>query len=166
MPSTSTLTKEEKDKIKAAVPSSSFKVQTAALARIYYAYPNPQTWSYSGIQGALAFVLDLSRNVFCLKMVDIVGTRGVVWQHELYDGFEYYEDRPYFHTFEGDECMIAIVLADSNEAKTLYKKVTSKKNAPGGGKAKATPTRKKTVKGKIDKSMISGPKDGLHVLQR
>lgn len=102
MPSQSTLTKDEKDKVKAAVPSSSFKVQTAALARIYYAYPDPRAWSYSGIQGALAFVLDLGRGSFMFKMVDVVGTAGVTWEHELYDGFEYFEDRPYFHTFESD----------------------------------------------------------------
>ena len=102
MPSQSILTKEEKDKVKAAVPSSSFKVQTAALARIYYAYPNPKEWSYTGLQGAIAFVHDSSRNAPYFRMVDLDGTRGITWEHECYDGFELFQDRPYFHSFAGD----------------------------------------------------------------
>lgn len=102
MPAQTTLSADEKAKIKQAVPSSSYKIQTATTARIYYAYPDTSSWSYSGLQGAIALAQDKSRNVFTFKMVDVTGTRGVIWEHELYEGFEYYEDRPFFHTFEGD----------------------------------------------------------------
>ena len=108
MPTTSALSADEKAKVKAAVPTSSFKIQTATPARVYYAFPGSSNWSYSGLQGGLAFGQDKSRNTFHLKMVDISGTRGVVWEHELYEGFEYFEDRPYFHTFEGDVSNILI----------------------------------------------------------
>lgn len=102
MPAQTTLSADEKAKIKQAVPPSSFKIQTAATARIYYAHPDTSSWGYSGLQGAVALAQDKSRGVFMFKMVDITGTRGVIWEHELYEGFEYYEDRPFFHTFEGD----------------------------------------------------------------
>ena len=48
------------------------------------------------------FVYDKQKNVFCFQMVDLAGTRGVIWEHELYEGFEYNLDRNYFHSFAGD----------------------------------------------------------------
>ena len=101
MPAQSTLSNEEKTKVKAAVNSPANKIFTAALARIYYAYPKPDEWSYTGLQGALAFVKD-TQGVFNLKLVDLSGTRGIIWEHELYEGFEYFQDRPFFHSFPGD----------------------------------------------------------------
>ena len=101
MPAQSTLSNEEKTKVKAAVNSPANKIFTAALARIYYAYPKPDEWSYTGLQGALAFVKD-TQGVFYLKLVDLAGTRGIIWEHELYEGFEYFQDRPFFHSFAGD----------------------------------------------------------------
>ena len=103
MPAQSTLSSDEKTKVKAAVNSPANKIFTAALARIYYAYPKPDEWSYTGLQGALAFVKD-TQGVFYLKLVDLAGTRGIIWEHELYEGFEYNEDRSFFHSFAGDVC--------------------------------------------------------------
>ncbi|KIM80148.1 hypothetical protein PILCRDRAFT_98005 [Piloderma croceum F 1598] len=158
MPSQSTLSSDEKNKVKSAVPVSSFKIHTAALARIYFAYPEPSRWSYGGLQGALAFVHDKQKNIFSMKMVDLAGTRGVIWEHELYEGFEYFSDRPYFQSFAGDECMIGVVFAEESEAKTFYKKVTGRKAEKS--KAASSPTRKSAKNGKINKSMISGPASG------
>ena len=102
MPAVSTLTDDEKSRVKSAIPKGSNKIQTVALARVYYAHPNPNDWAYSGLQGALAFTYDNSRSAFYFRLVDLVGTRGIMWEHEFYDGFEYYQDRPYFHSFPGD----------------------------------------------------------------
>jgi hypothetical protein len=57
MPSTSTLTSTEKSLIKkyAIISSANDKIITATIARIYYAWPDPAKWSYSGIAGALVF---------------------------------------------------------------------------------------------------------------
>ncbi|KAI0330310.1 WH1-domain-containing protein [Cubamyces sp. BRFM 1775] len=157
MPAQSTLSSDEKTKVKAAVNSPANKIFTAALARIYYAYPKPDEWSYTGLQGALAFVKD-TQGVFYLKLVDLAGTRGIIWEHELYEGFEYNQDRSFFHSFPGDDCMIGIVFADESEAKTFYKKVTSKKT--DSELARTQRCAKPSKGGKIDKSMISGPTAG------
>ncbi|TFY56984.1 hypothetical protein EVG20_g8717, partial [Dentipellis fragilis] len=165
MPAQSTFSPDDKAKIKSSLPKASNKILTAALVRVYYAYPSPSAWSYAGLQGALAFVADKSKNAYFLRLVDLTGTRGVVWEHELWEGFEYNQDRPYFHSFAGDECMIGIVFADEGEAKTLHKKVTARKDlASGSTKAKKYGTSKPTTKKKsgshIDKSLISGPTQG------
>lgn len=101
MPATSSLSAEEKTKVKHSV-SSSDKIFFATVARIYYAYPNPNKWSYTGIQGGLALTRDTKHNTFHFKVVDLDGTRGVIWEHELYDNLEFYQDRPYLHSFAGD----------------------------------------------------------------
>lgn len=102
MPTQSTLTTDEKARIKNAIPAPSNKIFFAALARIYYAYPKPGKWSYAGLQGALVFTLDNSNNTYHFKMVDLDGTRGVLWDHELYENLEYNRERSFFHSFEGD----------------------------------------------------------------
>jgi hypothetical protein len=103
MPAQSTLSADEKAKVRSALPQPTYKIHTAALARIYYAHPNPNEWSYSGMQGALALVRDSGKgNALSFALVDLGGTRGVIWTHELYDKFEYFQDRPFFHSFAGD----------------------------------------------------------------
>jgi neural Wiskott-Aldrich syndrome protein len=103
MPAQSSLSSDEKSKIKSTLPASSYKIFSAVLARIYYAHPNPAEWSYAGLQGALALVQDKGGpGAMHLKLIDVQGTRGVVWKHELYKGFEYNADRGFFHSFAGD----------------------------------------------------------------
>lgn len=101
MPSKS-LTPEEKTKVTSAIPNSFNKIFAAVPARIYFAHPQRDKWSYGGLQGALAFTYDKSQDAFVLKLVDFTGTRGIIWKHELYDQFEYHKDRPFFHSFAGD----------------------------------------------------------------
>ncbi|KIJ62262.1 hypothetical protein HYDPIDRAFT_30526, partial [Hydnomerulius pinastri MD-312] len=155
MPSQSSLSADEKNLVKKALPD---KVLTAVPGRVYFAHPQPTKWSYGGLQGALAFSRDESKGAFFLKLVDLTGSRGVIWQHELYDGFEYFQDRPYFHSFAGDECMIGFVFAGEKDAKLFHKKVTTRKADKVPKVAPAAKANKKG--GKIDKSMISGPTAG------
>jgi len=102
MPVQSSFNSDEKAKIKTHISSSSYKIQTAAFARIYFAYPDPHKWSYGGLQGAVVFVKDTARDTYFFKMVDVSGTQGVLWEHELWQNFEYFQDRPQFHSFAGD----------------------------------------------------------------
>ena len=101
MPSSSSLSANEKAHIKLIVPPPT-KILAASLARIYFAHPDPSSWSYGGLQGALLLIADRARGAHFLNLVDLVGNRGVIWEHEIYDGFDYYQDRPFFHTFAGD----------------------------------------------------------------
>ncbi|EJT99601.1 PH domain-like protein, partial [Dacryopinax primogenitus] len=168
------ISSDDKAKIKSTLPTSTNKVSTAALARVYYAYPDPSYWSYAGFEGGLALVFDKGRNSNWFKLIDLSGTRGVIWEHELYEPFQYNEDRPFFYSFEGDECSIGLVFSDESEAKTMRKKVEGR--AKSSKKAVApvqqaapvpsSPTGKKSKKkkgGKIDKSMISAPTEFKHL---
>ena len=95
----STITDNDKSKIKGVVLT---KIWAATLARIYYSYPQPNKWCYTGLQGALVFTRDKSDGAYHFKLVDLEGTRGILWNHELYENFEYYSENSFFHSFEGD----------------------------------------------------------------
>lgn len=120
MPSHSSLTSSEKSLIKKHAPTSSGdKIHSAAIGRIYYAFPDPTKWSYSGISGAVVFgwgqaggwlkVVDLAVSAASLSTKEAgltiwegQGTRGVVWQHTVVEDMPYYQDRTFFHTFPSD----------------------------------------------------------------
>jgi hypothetical protein len=101
MPSSSTLSANEKTLVRSLIPSPT-KILAASLARIYFAHPDPYSWSYGGLEGALVIAADRTRGAHFFYLVDLVGTRGVIWEHEIYKGFEYNQDRLFFHTFAGD----------------------------------------------------------------
>ncbi|KAJ7653313.1 hypothetical protein DFH06DRAFT_1048151 [Mycena polygramma] len=156
MPSRSTLHSDGKNKVKAAIPAASNKILFATLARIYYAHLDPNKWSYSGLQGALAIARDNSKKSYAFRLVDLDGTRGVIWDYELYNGLEYNPDRAFFHSFAADDCMIGFLFADEREAKAFWKKVTTKKEKPSAAKP-ASKKNNANKGGNIDNSKISGP---------
>ncbi|PRQ72219.1 hypothetical protein AAT19DRAFT_9558 [Rhodotorula toruloides] len=172
MPSHSSLTSSEKSLIKKHAPSSSGdKIHSAAIGRIYYAFPDPTKWSYSGISGAVVFGWGQAGG--WLKVVDLAGTRGVVWQHTVVEDMPYYQDRTFFHTFPSDDCMIGIAFSSESEAADLFKKISlrhkyaskfSSSSAPSSSsKPSSSSPSKKKKKGGIDKSMIGAPTGFSHV---
>ncbi|RSH81390.1 Wiskott-Aldrich syndrome protein 1 [Saitozyma podzolica] len=170
MPSVSTLSADDKAKIKRAVPTSGGggnKIVTAAVARVYQAKEGASSWSYAGVEGALVFCADKHRGGLWFRVVDLAGNRGVVWEHELPNEIEYNQEKPFFHAWQGDFAQYAFVFAAESEASDFYKKVANrskyavkvKEDKKEKEKEKSTPTKKKKG-GKIDKSLISGPTAG------
>lgn len=101
MPSSSTLSTNDRSLIKSIIHSPT-KILAASFARIYFAHPDPRSWSYGDLQGALVLIADRARGAHFLTLVDLVGSGGVLWEHEIYKDFEYNQDRPFFHSFPGD----------------------------------------------------------------
>lgn len=120
------LTTPDKEKIKRVIPKANNKIIDATVARLYIAYPDPTKWVYTGLMGAIALVDDLVGHTFFLKLVDITGHRGVIWDQELYVNFEYNQDRKFFHTFEIEDCLVGLLFEDTNDASHFYKRVINK----------------------------------------
>lgn len=120
------LTPQDKEKVKRAIPKASNKVIDATVARLYIAYPDPTKWTYTGLSGSVALVDDLVGHTFFLKLVDIVGSQGVLWDQELYVDFNYSQDRKFFHTFETEECLMGLLFEDTSDAAHFYKRVTTR----------------------------------------
>ncbi|QSS54704.1 actin associated protein Wsp1 [Histoplasma capsulatum var. duboisii H88] len=126
----SILTDADKETVRRTVPKPSNKILAVAVARLYVAHPNPQKWTYTGLQGAAVLANDLVGHTFWIKLVDVSPAgRGVVWDQEIYDGFSYNQDRTFFHTFELEECLAGLSFADEKEAKTFLKKVQEREKS-------------------------------------
>ena len=117
------LTSEDKEKIKRAIPKASNHIIDATVARLYIAYPEPTQWQYTGLMGAITLVDDLVGHTYFLKLVDIIGHRGVIWDQEVYVDFGYNQDRTFFHTFEIEECLVGLLFEDTSDASHFYKRM-------------------------------------------
>ncbi len=127
------LSESDKETVKRTVPKASNKIQAVAVARLYVAHPNRNKWTYTGLQGAAVLSNDLVGNTFWIKLVDISpANRGVIWDQEIYDTFQYNQDRTFFHSFELEhpECLAGLSFVDEKEARTFMKKMNEReKNA-------------------------------------
>ncbi|RJE19188.1 actin associated protein Wsp1, partial [Aspergillus sclerotialis] len=120
----SILSDADKETVKRTVPKPANKILAVAVARLYVAYPDPQRWVYTGLQGAAVLANDLVGRTFFLKLVDVSPAgRGVIWDQEIYDNFPYNQDRTFFHSFELEDCPAGFSFADEKEAKTFIKKL-------------------------------------------
>ncbi|KAG9327845.1 hypothetical protein KVV02_000291 [Mortierella alpina] len=176
MPSVTLHNPEDKAAIKRALPTTTQKIITATVARLYVAYPDPSSWTYSGIMGGLAFVQ--TKSTFLFRIVDLMGSRGVIWEQELYENFDYTQERSFFHTFAIDNCLAAFSFADDQEASVFYKKVSNREalkkpksptGSPGGTPKSrksgffGSKKEKKSAKGKLDKTQIGLPSNFRHL---
>ncbi|KAI7892832.1 uncharacterized protein EV154DRAFT_503701 [Mucor mucedo] len=114
---------EDKRIVRDALTSSNIFI--AAVARLYIA--NNNTWKYSGLWGAVAFCKDRNKNnAHYIRLIDMEDGKGVIWEQELYEGFQYVKDCAYFHTFETDDCLAGILFVHGGEADLFHEKLTSR----------------------------------------
>lgn len=134
----SILSDDDKQTVKRTVPKASNKIHAVAVAKLYVALPSHSKWTYTGLQGAAVLADDLVGHAFWLKLVDVSPAgRGVLWDMELYDTFQYHQDRTFFHSFEGADAMYGFSFADEKEARQFRKKMEEReKNAAKGTKGK------------------------------
>src|SRR5271169_249504 len=123
----SSLSSDDKAKIKRAIPKASNKIITAAVARLYIAYPDPHKWKFTGLSGAVVLAKDTVGDTYFLKIVDVVGAGQILWDQELWKGFQYNQDRTFFHSFEVQGYLMGLSCAGESEAQGCYKKVAGLK---------------------------------------
>ncbi|KAG2233429.1 hypothetical protein INT48_008835 [Thamnidium elegans] len=115
---------EDKRIVRDALTSSNIFI--AAVARLYISLPNNNVWKYSGLWGAVAFCRDRNKNnSFFIRLIDMDG-KGVIWEQELYNGFEYVKDCAFFHTFETDDCLAGLLFVHQGEADIFHEKISNR----------------------------------------
>ncbi|KAJ2001631.1 hypothetical protein GGI04_003664 [Coemansia thaxteri] len=124
MPAASLLSADDKAAIKAAQPSSKHKILSAAIARLFVAYPDRASWSYTHRFGGLVLVKDALSRASFLRIINLspAGNR-ILWEQELYEAFDFTELRPFFFTVAGDEHLFGLDFADAREAAGFASKV-------------------------------------------
>lgn len=70
---------DDRQTVKRTVPKTSNKIHAVAVAKLYVAHPNPQRWTFTGLQGAIVLANDLVGNTFWLKLVDISASSTIPW---------------------------------------------------------------------------------------
>ncbi|KAJ1961369.1 hypothetical protein GGI12_003288 [Dipsacomyces acuminosporus] len=122
--------------IKAAQPKAKHKILTATIARLFAARPGSPGWTYTHKFGGLVLVKDLHNGASFLRIIDMNGVgHRILWEQELYEGFEFAEQKPYFFTFAGDEYVFGLDFADSAEAAAFAAKVWGRVSKLSGKRA-------------------------------
>ncbi|KAJ1911029.1 hypothetical protein H4219_006065 [Mycoemilia scoparia] len=98
------------------------KILTATVARLYVAHPDPTQWKYTKIWGGLVVVKDNSNGVYFLRIIDMNG-KGVVWEQELFENFQYRKLLPHFHLFANSQYVFGLDFVDVGEADTFMNRV-------------------------------------------
>ncbi|KAJ2800912.1 hypothetical protein H4R20_003877, partial [Coemansia guatemalensis] len=100
-------------------------ILAAAIARLFVARPGQSEWKYTGRFGGLVLVKDAHNRASFLRLVNLGGVAGMplLWEQEIYEGFEFTEQRPFFFTLLGDEHVFGLDFADSKEAASFAFKV-------------------------------------------
>ncbi|KAI9269958.1 hypothetical protein BY458DRAFT_436361, partial [Sporodiniella umbellata] len=136
------------------------KIYAATVARLYVAYPNPTKWAYSNIWGAVAFLKDKKTRSYYIRLIDLLNHKGVLWEQEIYDGFEFTKYTPFFYCFALDDYYGGLSFTDTTDADQFYSKITSRECSSSSSKKKGEqPDSKTKKKGGIDKSLIGLPSE-------
>lgn len=73
--------------------------------------------------GVVCFVKDNPKRSYFIRVYDLIQSEPV-WEQELYNTFEYREQRPFFHSFEAEvsqiELKFKVILIDLNSKLELY----------------------------------------------
>lgn len=91
------------------------QVSFAAVARLYKA-SDSGSWYYPNIWGGVALVTDGTSSY--IRIVDLSGG-ALLYEQELYEKFDYNFAKPFFHVFEGDDCVHGLSFADVSDATTF-----------------------------------------------
>lgn len=107
------------------------RCQTIAttVVQLFTAPPNSLQW-FKKDTGVLCFVKDFNKKNYFFRLFSLKRNQ-LAWETEIYNNMEYSEAAPFFHTFEGDDCIVAFNFAnlpEANEFKAVVKsKIAAKK---------------------------------------
>lgn len=98
---------------------------SSAVVQVFWAEgPSYDRWSKRWC-GAAAFVKDNGKRSYYIRVFDLKHEK-LLWEQELYSDFLYKDPRPYFHTFESDECPAGLNFANEDEARSFRHAVRDK----------------------------------------
>ncbi|XP_025829914.1 neural Wiskott-Aldrich syndrome protein-like [Agrilus planipennis] len=111
------LTKEENEQVFGLLGNRCQSLATTVIQLFLTQPPHHMQWIKRDT-GVLCFVRDNVRKNFFFRLY-CLRRNNMVWEQEMYDNMEYIAACPFFHTFEGEECIVAFNFANTLEAKEL-----------------------------------------------
>ncbi|OUM58812.1 hypothetical protein PIROE2DRAFT_15834 [Piromyces sp. E2] len=120
-----------------------FQVMCKAVARLYFAHPDRNNWSYVNL-GAITVVYD-NAGAYFLKLIDIQRNGELLFEYPISKRLKYKGECSFFHSFYTDNFAAGLSFADENEANAFLRCVLQYMNqVPVSRSSKTT-------------SIISGP---------
>ncbi|KAI9322035.1 hypothetical protein DFJ73DRAFT_875861 [Zopfochytrium polystomum] len=116
------------------------QILAATVARLYLAPGRAAEWKYQDKIGAVV----LARNrdgIYAFHIIDLRDRR-IVWSSEHDASFDYFQDKPFFHSFpsQADRAMAGFSFADESDAADFADAVARKKSL-----AQSPPAQEKVV---------------------
>ncbi|GAA6106138.1 wiskott-Aldrich syndrome protein [Tachysurus ichikawai] len=97
----------------------------STVVQLFIALPHtPASWSLQHT-GVLCFVKDNPQRSYFIRLYNLTAGK-LVWEQELFSQFSYNRSRPFFHTFQADECQIGLNFANEEEADNFFSVVDEK----------------------------------------
>ncbi|XP_076807530.1 actin nucleation-promoting factor WAS-like isoform X4 [Clavelina lepadiformis] len=94
------------------------------VVQVYLAQGHGTSWQ-KRCTGACCFVKDNPQRSYFIRVYNIRNQK-LVWEQELYNQFRYSSPRPYFHTFDAENCRAGLNFASEKEA-LKFKQVVEEK---------------------------------------
>ncbi|CAG9863253.1 unnamed protein product [Phyllotreta striolata] len=88
------------------------------VVQLYLTKPPEHSHWFKKSTGILCFVKDNTKKNFFFRLFCIQRNMKV-WEHQMYNNMEYIEGTPFFHMFEGENCLVAFNFANIEEARDL-----------------------------------------------
>lgn len=88
------------------------------VVQLYLTKPPDHSQWFKKNSGVLCFVKDNIKKNFFFRLF-CTQRNMKVWEQEMYNGMEYIEGTPFFHMFEGENCLVAFNFANVEEARDL-----------------------------------------------
>ncbi|KAI9275909.1 hypothetical protein BDA99DRAFT_568495 [Phascolomyces articulosus] len=165
MPTVTLPTPADKSIVRKALPNAS--IYTAAVARLVIAFPDPEVWSHTGVWGAATLCKE--NGSYYIRIIDIENHTGILWEHELYQDFDFVQEAGFFYTFDTDDYIAGLEFVEEEEGETFYKKLVHRESIQlkaAANKQQQQPKqhawRDKLRKKRIDKGLIGSPADFRH----
>lgn len=87
----------------------------SAVVQVYLADPpSGQKWN-KRCCGVATFIKDNVKRSYYIRIYDLKAYK-CIWEQEIYNQFKYKSPRPYFHTFDTDNCPAGLNFANETEA--------------------------------------------------
>lgn len=117
------LSDEENATIFSMLGRKCFSLSTAIVELLLTEHPHIK-WTHR-CYGVVCFVKDNPKRSYFIRVYDLIQSEPV-WEQELYNTFEYREQRPFFHSFEAENCMAGLNFSNENEARHFADTVKGK----------------------------------------
>jgi len=88
------LTVKEKNNVSSLL--NEYEILGQAVAKLYLAFPDPNTWSYSNNVGVVSLVKKF--NTFSFKIVD-AEKKEIIWEYDIDSNMKYTKSENYLHVF-------------------------------------------------------------------